>query len=324
VDRHYLPSFILFAFWIGAGISAVLSLASMLNGWRRPAARASIIAIALLVPIGELWRGFPLLDGSRNYFAEDYSRNLLATVPPGGMLLTNGDNDTFPLWYLQIAHGCRKDVTILNVNLLNMPPAVRQLLRRDRDLPLRLSEKQIDSMGAIPGADTTLHIPLPRGIGFGLPDGVQVPDTLFLEASPGSGGRMWLPQDILLFNILVTNEWRRPLCVSITMNPRNLSWLQPYHRLEGLAWRVVPVVGQPINEGIMRENLLRTYTYRGFADPAVSIDETTRMMGRNYLMAFLTLAQTERGSGNEDGARKTLSFMEKMVPPGRLGADLRN
>jgi hypothetical protein len=74
----------------------------------------------------------------------EYNRNMLISAPLNAILLTNGDNDTYPAWYLQEKRGVRQDVLIVNRNLLNMVDYVTFL--QERGLPLEMSKKDIEAL----------------------------------------------------------------------------------------------------------------------------------------------------------------------------------
>ena len=63
--------------------------------------------------------------------ARDFAHDILQSVEPYGILITAGDNDTFPLWYAQEVEGIRRDVTLANLSLMNTEWHLRQLRRRE-------------------------------------------------------------------------------------------------------------------------------------------------------------------------------------------------
>jgi hypothetical protein len=126
-DYFFIVSFSVWGLWAGMGIAEL---------WRRTAARfldsgggprwrmtSPVLAIGFL----PLILNFTYADRSADYAARDWAYNLLMSVEPYGVLFTNGDNDTFPLWYLQEAEGIRRDVTVIVTSYLNTPWYVRQL-----------------------------------------------------------------------------------------------------------------------------------------------------------------------------------------------------
>ncbi len=130
-DYFYLWSFSAWGVWAALGLveiwrrlaQAFVKAAHPHLGW---AIAAPVLAVAL-VPLSVNWHA---ASRAGQTFTRDWARDLLNSVEPYGILVTGGDNDTFPLWYAQEVEGIRKDVTVAVVSLLQTDWYVRQLIRR--------------------------------------------------------------------------------------------------------------------------------------------------------------------------------------------------
>jgi hypothetical protein len=139
-DYTYTGSFYAFAIWIGLG---VLGLADLLKKIVKndTARAANSFVICLLVPGIMASEGWDDHDRSKRYHSVDSAKNLLESCAPNAVLFTGGDNDTFPLWYVQEVEGFRTDVRVCNLSLLNTDWYIEQMKRRAYDsqpLPISL------------------------------------------------------------------------------------------------------------------------------------------------------------------------------------------
>jgi len=117
-DYAYAGSFYFFAVWIGFGVLALYEgLQKFLN--EKIAASVSGVVCLLAVPAIMGTQNWDDHDRSGRYLARDVSFNYLNSCAPDAILFTNGDNDTFPLWYAQEVEGVRTDVRVCNLMLLN-------------------------------------------------------------------------------------------------------------------------------------------------------------------------------------------------------------
>ena len=121
-DYAYAGSFFSFSIWIGLAVAAVYSWienSGRFKGVRRETVAAAAVTVVLLgVPFQMASENWDDHDRSNRYTAVEMAKNYLNSVGPNGILVTHGDNDTFPLWYAQEVENVRTDVRIANTSLL--------------------------------------------------------------------------------------------------------------------------------------------------------------------------------------------------------------
>ena len=126
-DYAYAGSFYAFSIWIGMGVAGVsLFLRKYIKNTKSAAAIATIAC--LFVPIQMAIQNWDDHDRSGRTIARDTGMNYLSSVGENGILFTNGDNDTYPLWYVQETEGFRTDVRVANLSFLQTEWYVDQLL----------------------------------------------------------------------------------------------------------------------------------------------------------------------------------------------------
>ncbi|MBQ6965851.1 MAG: DUF2723 domain-containing protein [Bacteroidaceae bacterium] len=134
-DYAYAGSFYAFAIWCGLGIAAIYELlGKWLGGKMNPRVAAIVAACVGLVPaiavplqmVSQTWDDH---DRSDRYACRDFGLNYLETIPHDGVIYTNGDNDTFPLWYNEDTEGNRTDVRVCNLSYLQTDWYIDQMKR---------------------------------------------------------------------------------------------------------------------------------------------------------------------------------------------------
>ncbi len=143
-DYAYAASFYAFAIWIGFG---VLGLFELLKKYLNPkiTALAVTVVCVLAVPVVMASQGWDNHDRSNRYTALDLAKDYLDSCAPNAILFTNGDNDTFPLWYAQEVEGYRTDVRVVNLSLLNTDWYIDQMKRKAYEsdpVPFSMTKEQ--------------------------------------------------------------------------------------------------------------------------------------------------------------------------------------
>ena len=134
-DYAYAGSFYAFAIWIGLGAAAIADWLGQKTGKALPMALLSLIC--LLVPLQMVSQTWDDHDRSGRYCCRDFGQNYLQSLPQQGnpIIFTNGDNDTFPLWYNQETEGFRTDARVCNLSYLQTDWYIDQMKRPAYDSP---------------------------------------------------------------------------------------------------------------------------------------------------------------------------------------------
>lgn len=135
-DYAYAGSFYAFAIWVGMGVAAIIDFLKRANIKGAPVAGA-VSLLALLVPIQMASQTWDDHDRSGRYTCRDFGQNYLNSLDEKGnpVIFTNGDNDTFPLWYNQETEGFRTDARVCNLSYLQTDWYIDQMRRPAYDSP---------------------------------------------------------------------------------------------------------------------------------------------------------------------------------------------
>lgn len=360
-DYAYVGSFFAFAIWVGMGVTGIIDL---LKHYTKDNKMVGYGVIALCLA------GSPILMGSQNwddhdrsarYVAPDYAKNLLNSLAPNAIVFTNGDNDTFPLWYAQEVEGVRTDVRIVCLSLLNTDWYIKQLKNQwsheSAPLPIDLTDEEVDvitsridrwqpktinipvdkemlaqafsgdfeykeAIGVKP--DTSLPI-LQTGTDFemsvdSLDDAMtwRVNGRLYGQDAQGNGVYYMQVQDLMILEILQSNDWLRPVYFANTVSTPSMLGMEDYFRTEGKAYRIIPKKTESRYMGYIDPEIhtrrLRDFSFKEWNNPDVYFDENIRRMIGNYRYTFLQLAETFKSLDQPDSAAYYLNMAEEKLP----------
>lgn len=339
-DYSYVGSFFAFAIWVGIGVAAILEfLANTFkengrNAMDLPLWLASIIL--LVMPFRMLSVNFHSHDRTGNYVAWDYSYNMLVSSEPNGVMFTNGDNDTFPLWYLQEVEKIRTDVRVANLSLLNTSWYIQQLKDKEPKVPISFTDQQISQLEypqPWPEKKTIEISAIPAAIRRAEEDRyrlsletepAQLPEKVSFEVAPKmrvpvGGGRamgMLRIQDWMVLNILSTNQFQKPLYFAVTTSDQNrLDGLRDYQRMDGLLFKITTIPNWPIDPEILYDNLMNKFQYRNLNNRDVYYNENIIGLLQNYRSAFFRLAGHYLGTKEMDRFKTVIQKLYEVMPP---------
>ncbi len=319
-DYFFIISFACLAFWAAVGLAAAADkLRKALAGKSVLAAGlCSLVFLPALLPVAFNWSH---ADRSGNYVPRVYSRNVLEFLPPDAILFTNGDNDTFPLWYIQEVEGVRTDVRIVNLSLLNLPWYIKQMRDMKPKVPISLPDGTIDSL-------RPSRLDKPRMFKFG--------DEMKIEFTKGS---VLYVKDLIVLDIIRTNNWRKPLYFVTSIPVHNRTGLTPHFVLEGLTFRVarrkatevaaadsnVVLIDDSTGVDVSRswELLTEKYDYTSFFRPGESGESENKATVKRFAVPALRLEMAMERLGRLDQAIELLKMANRFyMAPNRYSVNI--
>ena len=370
-DYAYSGSFYAFAIWIGLGVAGLYQWLKKVTPETTSATIATIVSL-IAVPGIMAAQNWDDHDRSNRRSATDFGYNYLACVEENGVVFTNGDNDTYPLWYNQEVEGVGTSKRVCNLSYFQTDWYVNQMQRKfyeSEPLPIsfkyddyvqgtrdivyimedpRLKGKSIELSKAIdfikdndprtkiaraenasyfPARKLFMKIDKEAVIANGVvkpEDYNSIVDTMFIELT----GSYVTKDQLMLLDMLNNNNWKRPMYFAISVGSDKYLSLDKYFRLEGLSYRIVPVLtnSSSFQKGfaeteIMYNNLMNKFKWGNLNLDKVYVDENNRRMLTNMRNNFQRLAEALILEGKKDSAIQVLDRCIEMIPSNKVPYD---
>jgi len=181
-DYVYVASFFAFSLWIGIGSASLLDKINHGLETHRPLKHTIMVLLSLLllglIPL-VLMTNFNSHNRKGNWMATNFAENLLNTCEPNSILFTNGDNDTFPLWFVQEVNNVRKDIRVVNLSLLNTDWYIKQLRDIPPEIPIHLKDETIDKIRLIPWKEKNVIIRVPEAVRNRIEESVPLKESTY-------------------------------------------------------------------------------------------------------------------------------------------------
>jgi Flp pilus assembly protein TadD len=292
-DYFFQSGYHAYAIWIGLGAAWLLRWVkdSFQNESAQRIGLGASVALVVLQPVLTMKNLWFTHDRRGNEVARDYAYNMLAPLAPNAYVFTNGDNDTFPLWYIQQVENFRKDVRVVNLSLLNTDWYIFQLRDEEPKVPIHLDDATIDRLGAGAVQDQQGNIIYTNQF--------MVAHIMNEDRAPGG--------------------WKKPPYFAVTV-PEHMGFDKNFS-LEGLVYRVnSDTLGPEVDVEKTRHNMYDVFRYHGLFlkdgtwDSTVYKDENAATLSRNYAAAHMQLAMVYLKTGDDPKAIRELERVERMFP----------
>ncbi len=333
-DYAYAGSFYAFAIWIGLGAAYLRKFAPL----------------ALLVPLQMASQTWDDHDRSGRYTCRDFGANYLESMQREGhpIILTNGDNDTFPLWYNHEVEGVRTDTRDCNMEYLQTDWYIDQMKRPAYDspalpiswqhkdyqegkreyIPIRpeLKAEVVQFMVQHPKEAKELLGEKPFELKNIISKWVlsDEPDMHCIPSDSVTIGNMVISlkgiqglykNELMVLEMLSHADWSRPVYLSISMGSEMLSFLREHLVLEGLAYRVSPTVeSQKVDVERLYENIMHRFRYGGLSTKGIYVDEDVKHLANTHQLVMGVLIDSLLGANDTKRALAVCQKWQKEMP----------
>jgi len=350
-DYFYAGSFFIFSIFIALGVRGIID--EIQERFKESSSKIPAMGVLLFaivfVPLNMLRVNYNEHDRSKNWIPWQYAYNILQSCAPNAVLFTCGDNDTFPVWYLQDVEGVRRDVRVANLSLINTNWYPKQLKNTtpygSQKVAMSYTDDQLDRLQPTEWKPRVIELPVPKNVydEFGIKDTTitkQGKISFLMNATLGDSKVKGVrAQDLLIKDIVEQNKWQRPIYFAATCDAGSRIGLDDYLQLEGLAYRLTPEKfdkGENVNVNLTSNALLgenvnpnkefqRGFIIKGFNDPKIFLEENQeRVVNYSYRIVYMSLANYYMtAQRNNEMAIKTLDKMEENFPTSKVAMDFR-
>ena len=301
-DYAYAGSFYAFAIWIGMGVGMISEKVKVKSG-KYATIMAVLSAIAcLLVPIQMASQTWDDHDRSGRYTCRDFGANYLNSMQREGhpIILTNGDNDTFPLWYNHEVEGVRTETRVVNMEYLQTDWYIDQMKRPAYESPaLPISFHHEDYKEG-----RMEYVPIET-------DSIAIGSaTISLKGKKGL-----FKNELMVLDMLLQANWERPIYMSISMGSDILPFLRDHLILEGLAYRISPTAtNQKIDVERLYDNIMHRFRYGGLNTKGIYVDEDVKRMANTHQLIMGVLIDSLLQQGDLKRALSVCHKWQKEMP----------
>ncbi len=260
-DYFFMGSFSAFGVFVALGLGALMrGIVDYLRDRGTPKGRWTVASVVLALALVPLQANGASASRAGETMARAFAYDILQSVEPYGILITAGDNDTFPLWYAQEVEGIRRDVTLANLSLMNTEWHLRQLARRETP--------EFDPAGAAmlwrelgaPERPKEPALSLPLEEIDSLPEAMRVPPeggVAFDSLQLRFGQDVLLRQDLATIFLIRDNLGKRPIFFSWSDGgyPDQTFGLSPYLVSQGFVRKLMPAPVAPSDSVVLSPGL---------------------------------------------------------------------